>query len=194
MHTSRKHDYLLTLCIANGQKGNVEAVERFRKYWVVSLLFQVTNHTVKLLESVGKGVGELYACVLVVSEKVGEAKLVGRLILVIDDGIGIGDSASSSAPLGEFLHIAVADLHSLAVETAAFAETTYDEMRFAPQALHAEVEPSRNAIWVSFPLQVDTVSIGSHHLHACQVATLEVTPENGTTDWNDLSTAIFHSL
>lgn len=139
------------------------------------------DHGIKFLEAIGKAVGELDAGVLIIPEEVGEAQLVGRLILIVfAHRVGIDDATAPSPPLGQLLHIPVTHLHSLTVLTAALAEPPYHEMRLPSQSLHAEVEPRRETVRVGLALQVDGVCICSYALYAGEIPALEVTPESST--------------
>jgi hypothetical protein len=106
------------------------------------MLFDMRDHRVQFFEAVGKTVRELYAGMLIISEEVGEAELVGSLILIVlPHGVGVDDPAAAPPPLGQLFDVAVAHLHALAVEAAALAESANNEVRLAPQPLHVEVEP-----------------------------------------------------
>jgi hypothetical protein len=103
----------------------------------------VGDHAVQFFESIGEAVGELYAGVLIIPKKMRKTQLIKCLILIVlANRIGVDYSAASASPFSELLHIAVAHLHALTVQAATFGESANDEMRFASESLHAEVEPS----------------------------------------------------
>jgi hypothetical protein len=126
---------------------------------------------------------------LVLPKYVRKAQFVTYILLIpiLAHRIGIVYMVATPSPYCRLSHIAIADLHTLVIETRTFRKPLNDETRLSLQSLHTEKEPGRPACRIGLPFKLDLVCTGCCELDCRDVTAFEIALKNSVTDRYDLA-------